>query len=168
MVKFTFFLWRFSPNLYISTIPCIRPRLNTPSRFLQKSPNLRPFAWPIAHPPSLALVMLIVSEAKMGQEELQLHNKHFQNSGWKVTPTFCHISILSARDPQSQTLTIHSYCFVFYPPPAHNQFGLMIMKQCWGSHCESSTKEFPLGNHSDKQAWTDAAVDTTTIRHHTS
>ena len=32
----------------------------------------------------------------------------------------------------------------------------------------ASTKEFPLGNHWDKQGWTDAAVDTTTIRHPTS
>ena len=48
-----------------------------------------------ARPPS-ALVMLIVSEAKMGQEgEEEVHNKHIQNRRWKLAPCFCHFSMAS-------------------------------------------------------------------------
>ena len=58
-----------SLNLYVCTIPCINsfPKISQPQT--------------VAYPPTpLALVMLIVSEAKMGQEgEEEVHNKHIQN-----------------------------------------------------------------------------------------
>ena len=51
--------------------------------------------------------MLIVSEAKMGQQFTGgAHNKHFENRSWKLTPAFCHLSMaFLALDPRFQRHT---------------------------------------------------------------
>ena len=66
----------------------------------QKSPNLRLFAYPLPFGPGHV-------DCQWSKNGSPLHNKHFQNRGWKLTPAFCQASIaFLALDPWFQ---IHTY-----------------------------------------------------------